>query len=239
MITRRDKRLEQEEKTRASRRSRRAAWYYRKYLHALVPIQWRFLPTPQHLIDTECRDFPSFKALVNVKEEPTSDAWKEAAAKLPTELSAHLVSQLAVLRRVMPDLMDMPNSFEFALASEGTNRSVLNALAARFACLDLARSVFMRGPYDWTIGCDNPHAWDLMSISPASKGPVFSPQGSAAVRTFADLVGKPYANVTATEMDIACGDTWYSCSCFEKSDKQKTGFLGWRGFVRLFLSSGP
>lgn len=238
VISRRDRRLELEEKTRVDRRSRTAAWLYRDYLHTLVPVQWRILPTPQHLIDTECRNIPSFYALIQtVGQEPTQAQWDEAASKLPAELSSHLVSQLAVLQQAMPDLTDLPPSFEFALASDGSDPFVLDALAARFASLDLARAVFRRGEHDWTTGCDNPRAWDLMSTSAVAGRPVLDPQGSAAVCAVAKLVGKPFTTVTATEMDIACGETAFRCATCSngKPGASWTCFLGWRSFVSVSM----
>lgn len=231
VIKSRDRRLEHEEKTRVERRTRTAAWLYRDYLHALVPVQWRYLPTPQHLIDTECRDIPSFKALIDQKERPTEGEWNEAVIRLPAELSAHLVSQVDVLKQAMPDLTDAPESFEFALASDGSDSFALDTISARFAYLDLARAVFMRGDHDWTSGCDNPHTWDLMSTSTAGGRPTLNPRGSAAVCAVATLVGKMFATVTTTEMDVACGDTWIGCTCTEKPGSHWVGFKGWRGFV--------
>ncbi|KZV60445.1 hypothetical protein PENSPDRAFT_620016 [Peniophora sp. CONT] len=231
VISCRDKRLEREEKTRVERRSRRATWLYRDFLYTLVPVQWRYLPTPQHLMDTGCRDLPSFRALVEMKAEPVQAQWDEAATKLPIELSAHLVSQLVILQQAMPDLTDVPQSFDFALASDGSDSFALDALAARFSLLDLARAVFMRGERDWTTGCDNPHAWDLMSALVFGSRPVLSPQGFTAVCAVARVVGKNFTSVTTTEMDRVAGDTWFRCTCSDKPGAPWNVFLGWRGFV--------
>ena len=232
-INKRKYRLGQEEETRLERRSKIAAWHYRDYLHTLVPIQWRFLPTPRHLIDSHCRDVPSLRALIDMKEEPTLKQWKEAMAQIPAELSAHLVSQLAVLQQAMPDLSDIPSSFDFALLSNGSDAFVLDDISARFASLDLARAVFMRGERDWTTGGDNPHAWDMMSTSTIVQRPVLSPRGSAAVCAVANLIKKNYTSVTATEMDVACGDSWMQCTCTGKPGADRTFFKGWRGFVSV------
>ncbi|VDB95688.1 unnamed protein product [Peniophora sp. CBMAI 1063] len=228
----RDRRLALEDMRRPGRRSRKAAWLYRDFLHTLVPVQWRFLPTPQHIIDSQCRELPSFKALVDMKKEPDQQAWDDAVSKLPMELSAHLILQLAILKQALPDLSDTPDNFTFALASAGSDAFVLDAISARFASLDLARSVFIRGERDWTTGCDNPHAWDMMSLSNGTGKPKLIPRGSAAVRAVAQLAGKTFATVTATELDVACGDTWFLCGrCVQNANKDCVAYKGWRGFV--------
>ncbi|KZV69428.1 hypothetical protein PENSPDRAFT_633126 [Peniophora sp. CONT] len=232
-IRARDARLAREERERLGERSRIAAWLYRDYLHTLVPVQWRYLPTPEHLVENHCRDIPSFKRLVMSNEAPLEEEWSAAVASLPADLSDYLISRLAPVAQAFPDLIDYPTSFELVLVSRGSDRAVLNEIYAQLASLDLAKAVLHNDSYLWSTGSDNIHFQDGSIWQGRERGSVaqLSPQGASAVDSIVRLLDLP-ATATAMDLDKACGDTWFGCvTCSAQFDTDRFFHLGWRSYV--------
>lgn len=228
-ISSREARLAREARLRVGQRSRIAAWLYRDYLHTLVPVQWRYLPAPEHLVRNYCRDIPSFRRLVLSEDALREEEWSEAVASLPEDLSAYLVSRLAPIAQTLPGLDNCPTSFELAFASEGSDRAALDTVYARLAPLDLAKAVLRWDGLVYTTGADNIHFQDGRESYNFQQ---FCPQGASAVDSIIRLIGDVPSAATATDLDKACGDTWFGCvTCSAGPGMVRYFYFGWRTYV--------
>ncbi|KZV69441.1 hypothetical protein PENSPDRAFT_686415 [Peniophora sp. CONT] len=223
----RDKRLEDEKTRRINQRCTTAAKLYCGYLRTLVPVQWKFLPTPQHIVEIRFSVLPSFHRLLHMSDEPSEEQWEDAARAVPGELSTHLLAHLERLAEgsLTPD--DLPAVFTFALASEGSDAATMDALYLQYRLLDMASTVSAFFRYEWTTGYDNIHTWDRTRVSGYELG--LSSQGSDAIGVLTELLGKDMT-ATATELDIYHSNTWFLCTAC-KDVPHRAYHVGWRSWV--------
>lgn len=228
LAAKRAERLEDEKNRRINRRCAIATGLYFDYLRTLVPVQWRYLPTPQHVVATRCSITPCFHRLLHMADEPQEQQWTDAAHALPGELSAHLLSHLERLADASLTPDDLPAGFVFAFTSEASDIATVDALHSQFRLLDIASTVSVHSQSNWTTGYDNLHAWDHMHVD--GREPSLSSQGAYMIGAFAELLGKDMT-LTTTELDSNYSDTWVRCmTC--KDDPRQAYHIGWRSWVR-------
>ncbi|VDB86838.1 unnamed protein product [Peniophora sp. CBMAI 1063] len=220
----RESRLKEERKACILKRCSTATELYRKFLHTLTPIQWRYLPTPNHILYTSCSGLACFRDLLAMQDEPSEQQWAAAAEQLPKEMSTHLSSYISAM-----DGGDSPQhcsstTSELLLMSAGSDAATLDQLCERFSSLDYARTVLVR-PGQLRSGCDVWHAWYRWGDDFQTFKRGFSSQGSDALSAIAALLRKDVNTVTATELDVSSGDVSFRCAHCPGTH------VGWRSWV--------